>query len=690
MAKDSLALGEGHADGSEGAKSRPAFVSYASLDASVADLVVQALEAAGISSWIAPRDVEPGSHYADEIIQAINEATILVLVLSASSIASPHVIKEVERASSKRRAIITLRLDAAALTRTLEYFLSDSQWIDWQVREQREALRKLVEAARRLLAENPNSPRLGSAQPPIHPAPTRTRGPLLGGSIAVIATIALITGVIHWRGTLKSGAPKTAISVDKRLQIPAMEGDAVFEPPPNSIAVLPFVNISNDAKQDYFSDGVSEELINTLAGLTELKVIARTSAFSFKGHEADIATISRKLNVRNILEGSVRKSDKVVRITAQLIDSKTGFHLWSKTYDRKIDDIFKIQADVAQAVALHIEGAVVGGEFSDRANTKSAQAYDAYLRCIHLYGGEGSMEHRFRAAMAAIDQAISFDPNFADAYAKRAGLMGDYAPFENDIKVRAEMAASALAAARTAVSLAPDRGFMHMRLGETLALRLDFKEAAAEFRRAISLSPGVAAIHQAFATFAVDMGLAETAVLSARRAVELDPESSYAHSALAYVLYSTKQYSEAIKESQTLKRLDPGGFDVDGLTAEIYLALGQADLARGICENSQSKVPDNFRQYCLAIAYHILGRREDAEHQLAQMKNVGGDSNAFSYAEIYAMWGDKQAALEWLSKAESLKDSGLSQLKSSQAFDSIREDLVFKRIEEGMNFPAQL
>jgi TolB-like protein/Flp pilus assembly protein TadD len=686
MAKDSLALGEGHADGSEGAKFRPAFVSYASSDASVADLVVQALETAGISSWIAPRDAEPGSHYADEIIQAINEATILVLVLSANSIASPHVIKEVERASSKRRAIITLRLDSTALTRTLEYFLSDSQWIDWQVRGQREALRKLVEAAGRLLAENPNSPRLGSAQPQIHPTSVRTRRSLLVGSIAVIATLALITGVIHWRGTLKSGAPKT----DNQPQIAAKEGAAVFEPPPNSIAVLPFVNISNDPKQDYFSDGVSEELINTLAGLTELKVIARTSAFSFKGHETDIATISRKLNVRNILEGSVRRSDKVVRITAQLIDSKTGFHLWSKTYDRRIDDIFKIQADVAQAVALHIEGAVVGGEFSDRANTRSAQAYDAYLRCVHLYGGEGSEEHRFRSAMAAIDQAIALDPNFADAYAKRAALMSNHTQFENDIKVRAEMVASALAAARTAVLLAPDRGYMHMRLGETLALRLDFKEAAAEFRQAISLSPGVAAINQAFAIFAVDMGLGETAALSARRAVELDPESSDAHSALAYVLYSTKQYSEAIKESRILKQLDSGGSDVDGLTAEIYLASGQAELARGICENPQSKVPDYFRPYCLAIAYHILGRREDAEHQLAQMKSLWGDSNAFSYAEIYAMWGDKQAALGWLSKAESLKDAELSQLKSSQAFDSIRDDLVFKGIEGRMNFPAQL
>src|SRR5580658_8463672 len=247
---------------------RTVFVSYASQDVAVANAVVAALEGAGLACWIAPRDVVPGALYAGEIIRAINESSLVVLVLSAHSVASPHVGKELERASAKRRRIITLRTDTAVLPHAFEYFLSESQWIEVGAGGIGPAAAKLAEAARR---------HLGSAQE---------------SSADSSRTIA---------------SPKhTTTSTDSRKKYEA------------SVAVLPFANMSGDKEQEYFSDGLAEEIINALTQIPGLKVIARTSSFAFRGKEQDITKIAETLRVATILEGSVRRAGSRVRITAQL------------------------------------------------------------------------------------------------------------------------------------------------------------------------------------------------------------------------------------------------------------------------------------------------------------------------------------------------------------------------------------
>jgi TIR domain len=282
--------------------SKDVFISYASQDAAVANSVVEALEGQGIRCWIAPRNVTPGEFYAGVIVHAIDAAKAIVLILSQHSGVSPHVVREVERASSKRHPVISLRIDLAALPADLEYFLNTSQWLDASAGEPSRVFPKLVEAVRKILAAAPATTGSGSAGAPLPPldearAAKRPFNRPLAGAVGLIVILMCVFAID------KFWLSKHVAAGQPAAQIPVV---VAFAPPPHSIAVLPFVNMSGDASQDYFSDGITEELLNSLSRLNELQVVARTSSFSFKGRNVDVSTIAHKLNVGAILEGSVR------------------------------------------------------------------------------------------------------------------------------------------------------------------------------------------------------------------------------------------------------------------------------------------------------------------------------------------------------------------------------------------------
>jgi serine/threonine-protein kinase len=247
--------------------------------------------------------------------------------------------------------------------------------------------------------------------------------------------------------------------------------DAVqaFAPPAHSIAVLPFVNMSGDAKQEYFSDGISEELLDSRSRLNDLQVAARTSSFSFKGKDVDISTIAHELNVGAVLEGSVRRSGNTIRITVQLINAVTGFHIWSQSYDRKLTDILKLQTEVATSVAQQLEVKLVGDEGTkiELGGTKNADAYDAYLRGLQRYEEAHGTERDYRDALTAFDRAISLDPNYALAYTRRAAALDYIYRYPDDPNVRPAVLAQAHEAAERALALAPQLGEAHMVLAYT-------------------------------------------------------------------------------------------------------------------------------------------------------------------------------------------------------------------------------
>lgn len=671
------------------------FISYASQDAAVANAVVAALEGKGIKCWIAPRDVTPGALYADEIIRSINGAKALVVVLSKSAVASPHVGKEVERASSKRRPIITLRTDTTPLTNALEYFLSESQWVDLAGDGTEVAFAKIVNAVRAdLTADNVVGPshRGGTPQTafdrssrlPVGVQPNRR---VSRPAVVSMIVIALVVGYVAvdrlWLSKhetvekLKAVAPAAASS---------------FNPPLHSIAVLPFVNMSGDAKQDYFSDGISEELLDSLSRLNDLQVAARTSSFSFKGQNVDVSTIAHKLNVGTILEGSVRRAGKTVRITVQLIDAVSGFHIWSETYDRTLSDILKVQTEVATSVAqkLKIQMSAYGSEQLAPGSTNNAEAYDAYLRGVQLYTKAHIDQSGViaRSSLEEFDRAVSLDSEFAQAYAKRADGLLQVAQWEHDQGAREIERAQALTAAQQAVALAPALGEAHLSLGSArLDALLDIASAAPEFDRALLLAPGSARVQAESANFAYILGHFDSAVRAARRAVILDPQNISAHIDLTDILTGARRFDEARVALEDASILHPASRLIAGTKANLLLASGQIDSAVKHCESPNTPLDQWARSACLALAYNASGRRIEAERELETFQSIEGESSAVFYAGTYAQWGNQKAALKWLSTAERLRDPGLMWLRVSWEFDPIRNNPEFRAIEARLKFP---
>jgi TolB-like protein len=293
-----------------------------------------------------------------------------------------------------------------------------------------------------------------------------------------------------------------------------------FSPPPHSVAVLPFVNISGDKDQEYFSDGLSEELLNALSRIDGLQVVARTSSFSFRGEHTDIAVIARKLNVATVLEGSVRRSGHTVRVSAELVDAITGYQLWSQSYDRSLGDVLALQTEIAAAVTHALQVTMLGGvaATTELGATRNPAAFDAYLRGLKWARTPPANAANALASIAAYSDAIRLDPGYALALAGRAYTLGTYAGNFASVPAVRESWDRARADAEKAIALAPNLGEAHMALGAVhLYASLDFIHAGEELDRALALAPGNAIVLYEYARFAAYLGRADAAIAAARR-----------------------------------------------------------------------------------------------------------------------------------------------------------------------------
>jgi TolB-like protein len=509
--------------------------------------------------------------------------------------------------------------------------------------------------------------------------------------VILITLLLVIAGALLWRSPRRAAETelaRTAVPLSAAPVKPDSTG-AAFSPPAHSIAVLPFVNMSGDAKQDYFSDGISEELLNALSRLNDLQVVARTSSFAFKGKDVDVPTIARKLNVGAVLEGSVRRAGNTVRITAQLINTVTGFHLWSETYDRPFSDILKVQTEVATAVARQLEIKLAGNESAKIAvgGTRNSDAFDAYLRAQQLYQGDTFGLAALREALAALDQAIALDPDYAAAHALRAYLLENLS-YRSNPNIAKGLREQALASAEHAVALAPDFGDAHAVLAHVrIATFQDFVGGAAELDRALALAPGSAYVERIVAFYTAVLGHFEPALIAAQRAVSLDPQNSVAYRTQGLTLFIARRYGEALAAFQHAQALDPSSPYLNLLLLQLLVASGQTAKAGQLCEAPATPMHENDRHFCLALVYHALGRQPDAEHELEQLKTLDGDAGAMDYAEVYAQWGNAVSALQWLTKEEQLRGPELSGLKVDPLLDPIRNEPQFKALLARMNFP---
>jgi TolB-like protein/DNA-binding winged helix-turn-helix (wHTH) protein/tetratricopeptide (TPR) repeat protein len=515
-------------------------------------------------------------------------------------------------------------------------------------------------------------------------APRRLRRSAVLGGIALAAVI--VAGIAldaFWR---VHHMPVTGVRVAGKTEVPVTP--VTFAPPPHSIAVLPFVNMSGDPSQEYFSDGLTEELLNSLSRINELQVAARTSAFSFKGKDTDISTIARKLNVASVLEGSVRRSGHTIRVTAQLNNAVTGYHIWSQTYDRELGDVLKLQTEMASAVASALEVTLLQDVAADVkvGGTRNPAAYDAYLRSTSAYWQVLSASDN-ESVRAGYQEAVRLDPNFALAYAGWSIALTAYASLFAHGPAVGDFSRQAGVAALKAVALAPELAEGHLALALVQQQSLDFAGASDEFQRAMTLTPGNARILRDYGAFAVAIGRTDAGLTAARRAVALDPLNENSYGFLSSALLSARRYDEALAAYQNWLSLRPKDPQWSAGNAQlIYYALGDFEKMRAICEGVGEAVKDSF-QDCLALAYHKLARQADAETALARFKALKGNAGAYGYATIYAQWGNRPKALEWLDTAMRWRDPDLINLKTDPLMDPLRQEPRFQAIERELKFP---
>jgi TolB-like protein/DNA-binding winged helix-turn-helix (wHTH) protein/Flp pilus assembly protein TadD len=462
-----------------------------------------------------------------------------------------------------------------------------------------------------------------------------------------------------------------------------------FSPPPHSVAVLAFTNLSGDPGQAYFSDGLSEELIDSLSRIGTLHVAARLSAFSFRDKAATIQEIARALNVGTVLEGSVRRDGPRLRITAQLIDGVTGYELWSHSYDREEGDIFRMQCDIAQAVAASLQVNLVGPDMArfTRGGTSNPKALDAYLRAMAAQETPDDTLAQARQIIAAFNEAVTLDPNFAVAQAQRAIALWHIASSNDDPNLAAthRMKDDALATAQRAVALAPDLAVAHLALGIALDDALpDFSQQEAAFVRARELAPGSSEIARYYGRFEVLAGHTLPGIEAAEQAASLDPLTPRTYYLLAGTLYLAGRGDEALAALRHARDLGaPDSIYAAALAGFIALMKGDAAAARVACSGKTDWQID----LCLAIADHALGKTQTAADDFARLRNALGQAGAYNYAQVYAQWGRTDDALHWLEAAYDLHDPGMIQLRADPLLDPIRRAPRFQVIEIRLGFP---
>lgn len=519
----------------------------------------------------------------------------------------------------------------------------------------------------------------------------RARQRISGPEFAILTVLLVLAGSAFWFFSTIAGRSRSVVSA---LVTPEFQSNAplapAFSPPPHSVAVLPFTNLSGDPKQEYFSDGMSEELINALTQIDSLQVTARTSSFSFKGQNADVETIAHKLNVGAILEGSIRRVGNTVRITAQLINARNGIHMWSQDYDRDLTNVLALQSEIATVVAQQLQARLLGDESAkiEAGGTHEPAAYDAVLRGNHILANAAN-EQDYRKAIDAADEAIAADPKYADAYTMRARALALHCDlYPCSIQGRNEEFSQALESGRHAVMLDPSQGEAHAFIADSMMHKMEYSGAVSELNRALSLSPGNAVVQDEYGYFQIYLRHLADSLTAERRAIELDPQNSlYRHDLALALLWGTRRPSEAAVPLRDAAVLNPDSQMIGERTWQIYLFEHHFDLMASFCEKTDSPLQEYMRHLCLADAYHGLGKAQQAHEQLEKVKAMYGDLNAFEYACVYAQFGETRNAIDWLLKAERLRDPELMMIKARSELDPIRDEPAFKALVRRLNFP---
>jgi adenylate cyclase len=449
-----------------------------------------------------------------------------------------------------------------------------------------------------------------------------------------------------------------------------------------SIAVLPFVNMSSDKEQDYFSDGLSEELLNQLAQIPQLRVIARTSSFSFKGKDVDVATIARALNVANVLEGSVRKSANILRVTAQLVRASDSSHLWSQTYDRQMSDVFKVQDEIAGDVVAALKVKLLPTqELPKTQRTNNPEAYEHYLRGMDIF--QPDRLALSQSAAAEFQKAIALDSNYANAYVALAIAQARGAEVAGSPAQRAEEIKQAFATLEQAIALAPDLATAYIARGYLRYSRAwDWQGGAADFKQALALEPNNADLLSLYSDSLFFGGRQAEAIAMARKATVIDPLSVDVRYNLGLLLFLSGQDADARLAWQQALALNRGARWPNYLMGYLDLKDGKIESARTHFQAAD----EAFRLTGTAMVEYTQGHASESEQALDALKAKYTAGSAFQVATVYAWRGEKDHAFEWLELAYEQHDAGMVRLRYDPTLSTLHDDPRFGGLVKKMGF----
>ena len=664
---------------------RAVFLSYASQDAPAAERLCNALRSAGVEVWFDQSELRGGDTWDALIRQQIKGCYLFVPMISANTQSREEgyfrrewnlaVARTLDMAGA-RAFLLPVVIDGTSDSQALvpEKF-REVQWTRLPGGRSADAF---VENVRRLLSSDATTPAgtsvgssalptssTGAASTRSMPSASRSLVPWIVGGLLILATGYIVADKI----------------LASKHAMPAAEAPtAATAIPEKSVAVLPFVDMSEKKDQEYFSDGLSEELIDLLARTQGLQVIARTSSFYFKGKQVTIAEIAKTLNVANVLEGSVRKAGNTIRVTAQLIRAKDGVHLWSETYDRSIKDVFKVQDEISAAVVAALKVQLLPtAATADAARTANTEAHNQYLLGRQFYNR--TTREGFRRAVEFYRKAVELDPEYAAAYAglsESEMYLAEFTDFGAGFQ-------RGLTAADKAIALAPNLadGYAARALVRNDYL-FDFVGAQADIEKAVAINPGDSHIQTRYAEVLDTVNRAADAEAALRKAIEVDPLSSEAWQTLARVQMSHGQFAAARASIERAIDIDPGNGFTQTYSAELELLQGRIPEALA----AAGKIGfEEQRLMFQAMAEHTLGHSQESDKALGELVAMYAHNAAYQVAEAYAWRGEKHKAYEWLERSDQQRDGGLILVETDPLLRGLRGDGEFKAFLRKMKLP---
>lgn len=629
-----------------GAKATTLFLSYARADESAARRIASALKHSGYIVWWDAL-IEGGAAFARSIAEALESADAVMVLWSQTSVESDWVKDEAAQGRERHR-LIPLSLDGTLPPLGFRQY----QMIDlthWHGRRNSLQFAAIERAIASALGHEPGN---GAAPR----ARLSRRGLIVSGGAATVAAVGGASWLAWERGLF--GGQEAL-----------------------SIAVLPFRNISGDRSQDYFADGLTEEVRSALTRIDALHVLAGTSSEKASEQADDAKTIAAHLGVAYLLNGSVQRAADTVRIATDLVDGRTGFSRWSKSVDRRLTDIFAVQSEIARMVAGAMSVQVATAEPAP-GGTRNVQAYEHYLQGRSLFD-LAKDEQTDRAALNYFEMAIAEDPKFALAHAARsrslAVIAGEHATAD---QIR-PMYSEAIAAARRAIELAPSLAEGHLALGYVIfAGKLEIRGAWPSYQQAYRLGYGNADTVLLYALYCSRAGRPAEAKTAVERAVLLDPLNPRAFRAQGSVAYAARRYADALPPLSRALQLNPKMTFAHSLAGNSLLGLGRTEDA---LKEFEAEPGPQFRLTGLAITQHRLGNRAAAEKAFAQLQSEVGDAAVYQQAEVLAQWGRADESLQKLARAREVGDSGLTYAATDVMLDPLRRDQRFTSFINALN-----